>query len=92
MVVEKVSYPMKYLIKISIGSIAFIAFCTVCVPIYNAQITSQSENVKTKKELLDKGDSRFYTKAGYKMPVKCEHRRSVPGVIYLGEPTEGLLD
>ncbi len=84
---------MKHLIKISIGSIAFLAFCTVCVPMYNAQMASQPANVvKTKKGLIDKGESRFYTKAGHKIQTKCEHRRSIPGVIYIGEPTEGLLD
>ena len=80
---------MKHLIKISIGTIAFVVFCAVGVPMFNAQMTTSKE--KKKKGLINKGNSRFYTKDGYKIPSSCQKQR-VPGVIYLGEPTEGLLD
>ena len=80
----------KSLLKICIGSVAFMVFLAIGYPKFFGQ-QKNSENVANKKGLISRNGSGHFTKNTGKH-IKNTTNSNYTGVIYIGESTEGLLD
>ena len=83
----------KHLLKISIGTIAFVVFIAIGCPYFftPAQVSSTPKQVNKSKGLINRNSSGHYTRAtGNK--TKNAGGSKYSRVIYIGESTEGLLD
>ncbi len=79
----------KNLFKICIGSVAFAVFLAIGYPKLSSQ--NVQPQTKEKKGLISRNDSGYFTRAGNKYSKSVE-KKQTSRVIYIGEPTEGLLD
>lgn len=84
----------KLLTKICIGTVALAVFLVVGYPKSGFDTTSQSQNqVKNKKGMIKRNESGHFTRGGNSQKIlNNKNKTSQYGVIYIGEPTEGLLD
>lgn len=86
----------KLLTKIGIGTIAFAVFLVIGYPkaqnssTQNSQISKKQLNQK--KGLINRGPSGQFTRGGNVPKNVNSGPQSRYGVIYIGEPTDGLLD
>lgn len=80
----------KNLLKICIGTVAFMVFLVIGYPKFLVQ-QNTSEKVKTKKALITRNGSGHFTQNTGKYS-KDTNSSKYTGVIYIGESTEGLLD
>lgn len=79
----------KYLPKICIGVIAFTVF--LAVGGFGASVQTTSPSAQQHNEMIKRSDTGFYTgNSNIKVKKKTPPRNS--RIIYMGEPTEGLLD
>ncbi len=80
----------KSLLKICIGTVAFMVFLAIGYPKASVQQGS-TEKAKTKKALINRNGSGHFTRNTGKYS-KSSNSSEYTGVIYIGESTEGLLD
>lgn len=84
----------KLLTKLCIGTVAFAVFLVVGYP----KNTAVNENVsktqiQKKKGMINRNTSGHFTRGGSSHKTLNNNKpKSQNGVIYIGEPTEGLLD
>ena len=79
----------NFLIKILIGSIAFVFVVTIGYPKFSPN-NSNNISVKEKKGLISRNGSGHYTRnVKY---TKKDEKTKYSNIIYIGESTEGLLD
>lgn len=79
----------KSLLKICIGSVAFMVFLAIGYPTFFGQ-QNNTESVANKKGLISRNGSGHFTKNTGKHLKN--NNSGYTGVIYIGESTEGLLD
>lgn len=77
----------KNLFKICIGSVAFMFFLGVGYPKFSTQ-QNDVQKVSSKNGMIKRNGSGHFTKNAGNYNKKSNYS----GVIYIGEPTEGLLD
>ncbi len=84
----------KLLTKICIGIVAFAVFLVVGYPknTVNNNDTQQPQTQQKKKSLINRNQSGHFTRGGNSHKEINNKSKSQYGVIYIGEPTEGLLD
>ena len=88
----------KILTKVCIGTVAFTVFLVVGYSniIGHSNVTNnnveQSQNQAKKKNMIQRSQTGQFTRGGSVKKGSYNHAQSRYGVIYIGEPTEGLLD
>ena len=83
----------KYLTKICIGTVAFAVFLVVGCP-KNTAVNNNvaQQQTQKKKGIINRNQSGHFTRGGSTNKVQNNKSKSQYGVIYIGEPTAGLLD
>ena len=82
----------KLLTKICIGTVAFAVFLVVGYPKTTPTTNNTQQNVK-KKSMINRNQSGHFTRGGNTVKSTTNNKsKSQYGVIYMGEPTAGLLD
>ncbi len=91
---ESEIFMKKFLMKICIGSIALVVFVIIGFPTFNTNLNknvNKNTQVKEKKGFISRNNSGHYTRNTGKSYKKNE-KTNYSNIIYIGEPTEGLLD